>query len=565
MQVIDEHTLFNQYVKDNICDDFTYVCKHITKFLKKYINFKLASQIMKIKEPINFFKKNIFNHLDNNHREHVENEQKLNAIQTFLSSIIEKKEKKKSTIKSLVKIHETPKSGIWLQATSKRCTTLSLYIKELKCKTVSLSYVSKYDKQTKEFIFSLENFKCVSTSKSNKKIQSLTLNNLYDSILQSSHILFEVIEQCYNEFINIFKQYSNEINKVIKFAGLIDFVITKAYNAREYNYCQPVIDSESEKSYFDATGIRHPLIEHINLDELYQPNDIALGNYDINGTLLYGTNAVGKSSLIKSIGMSIIMAQAGMYVPCSSFIFKPYKIISTRILGNDNFFKGLSSFAVEMSELKTILNIADKNTLVLGDELCSGTEIKSALSIFAASLLTLYQRESSYIFATHLHELQRSENITNIKTLNMKHMRVEYNAEQDKLIYMRDLRDGPGNNMYGLEVCKSLGLKDEFIEMANNIRFSLFPEEKTLLSKNLSSYNSKKIKNKCEFCENDGEEVHHLNPQEMANNLGNIRHFKKNHKANLVNICKKCHKKITKNKIIHKITKTSFGYELIEQ
>ena len=94
MKVISEHTLFNQYVKDNICDDFTFVCSQITKFLKKYINFKLAAQITKIKEPINFFKKNIFNHLDNNHREHVENEQKLHAIQTFLSTIIEKKRKR---------------------------------------------------------------------------------------------------------------------------------------------------------------------------------------------------------------------------------------------------------------------------------------------------------------------------------------------------------------------------------------------------------------------------------------------------------------------------------------
>ena len=142
-----------------------------------------------------------------------------------------------------------------------------------------------------------------------------------------------MIEQCYNEFINIFKQYSEQINNIIKFAGLIDYTTTKVYNAREYNYCKPIIDIESEKSYFDAKEIRHPLIEHINLDELYQPNDISLGNYGINGTLLYGTNAVGKSSLIKSIGMSIIMAQAGMYVPCSSFIFKPYKIISTRISG----------------------------------------------------------------------------------------------------------------------------------------------------------------------------------------------------------------------------------------
>ena len=71
--------------------------------------------------------------------------------------------------------------------------------------------------------------------------------------------------------------------------------------------------------------------------------------------LVYGTNAVGKTSLIRAVGISVIMAQAGMYVPCESFVFKPYEHIFTRILGNDNIFKGLSTFAVEMSELRTIL------------------------------------------------------------------------------------------------------------------------------------------------------------------------------------------------------------------
>ena len=80
------------------------------------------------------------------------------------------------------------------------------------------------------------------------------------------------------------------------------------------------------------------------------------------------TNAVGKSSLIKSIGMTVIMAQAGLFVPCESFKYHPYKILSTRILGNDNIFKGLSSFGVEISELKTIQKLSDKNSLILGDE-----------------------------------------------------------------------------------------------------------------------------------------------------------------------------------------------------
>ena len=564
MEIIENHDILKNYICNNVCDTFIKTCKKLTKFLNKYINFSIASKIIKIKEPVNFFKKNNYKHLDKIHMEHIENEQKLKAIQYFLSSILEKNEKKKSTVKSLIKIHETPKSGLWLQATSKRSEVLKLYIASMKTNTISLSYISNYDKEEKSFDLNLDNFKCVKTTQSNKKLQCITLNQLYDSILQSSNILFEIIEQCYNEFIGNLKNFSKEINTIVKFTGLIDFIITKGFIAREFNYCKPIIDTNANKSFLNAKALRHPLIEQINTDEIYCPNDISLGDH-MNGTLLYGTNAVGKSSLIKSIGMAVIMAQAGMYVPCSVFIYKPYHVISTRILGNDNFFKGLSSFAVEMSELKTILNIANKNTLVLGDELCSGTEIKSALSIFAASLLMLSEKESSYIFATHLHELQRCEKIKKIKTLNMKHMRVEYNVEQDKLIYMRDLRDGPGNNMYGLEVCKSLGLKSEFIEIANNIRYNLFPEEKTLLENKQSKYNSKKIKNKCEFCDNIGEDIHHLNPQEFADDLGNIGFFKKNHKANLVNICKKCHKTITNNKTIHRITKTSYGYELIEQ
>ena len=99
------------------------------------------------------------------------------------------------------------------------------------------------------------------------------------------------------------------------------------------------------------------------------------------------------------------MAQSGLYVPCSSFVFSPYKKIFSRILNNDNLFKGLSTFAVEMSELRVILNNCDNNTLILGDELCSGTEIDSAISIFLAGLKKIYENNSTFIFATHLHQI----------------------------------------------------------------------------------------------------------------------------------------------------------------
>ena len=122
---------------------------------------------------------------------------------------------------------------------------------------------------------------------------------------------------------------------------------------------------EADKSFVNAKKLRHCLIEHLQSNELYVTNDVKLGDGEVDGILLYGTNAVGKTSLIRALGISLIMAQSGLYVPCSEYTYKPYNYIFSRILGNDNIFKGLSSFAVEMSELRTILRLADKNSLIL--------------------------------------------------------------------------------------------------------------------------------------------------------------------------------------------------------
>ena len=102
-------------------------------------------------------------------------------------------------------------------------------------------------------------------------------------------------------------------------------------------------------------------------------------------------HAVGKTSIIRAIGISLIMAQSGLFVPCSKMVYLPYTKLFTRIIGNDNLFKGLSTFAVEMSELRVILSQTNSRSMVLGDELCSGTEHESALSIFVSGIQHLAQ------------------------------------------------------------------------------------------------------------------------------------------------------------------------------
>jgi len=461
-----------------------------------------------------------------------------------------------------VKIHETEKSGLALIITSKR----SLILKQ------NLSSISKKDRIVQiddKFSFNADDVKFIKASGTNLEITFPELTEICKTILQYKFALNKLIADCYVGVLSKFvDEHLVSLEHISTYVARLDVLTTKTHVAKKYNYCKPVIDSCASKSYICATDMRHCLIEHLQQDELYVPNDIVIGRMDnsSDGILLYGTNAVGKTSLIRAIGVSVIMAQTGMYVPCSSFCYKPYTAIFSRILGNDNIFKGLSTFAVEMSELRVILKHADENSLILGDELCSGTEMESALSIFVAGLVELDKKKSSYIFATHFHEIVDYDEITQLKRLAKMHMEVSYNRELDCLVYDRKLKMGSGPRIYGLEVCKSLHLDADFLERAYEIRNKYYPETHGVLSNKQTTYNARKIKGMCEICKTRlGEDVHHLQHQQAANEDGFIGTFHKNHPANLVSICESCHQTIhsTETNPPTKKKKTSKGVKLI--
>jgi DNA mismatch repair protein MutS len=163
-----------------------------------------------------------------------------------------------------------------------------------------------------------------------------------------------------------------------------------------------------------------------------------------------------------------------------------------------------------------------------------------------AGIQQLYKCKSSFIFATHLHEIVNYDEITSLDSVKLKHMSVVYDKENDALVYDRKLNDGPGNSMYGLEVCKSLNLPQDFLDNAYEIRMKYHPESRSLLSLKTSRYNSKKIMGLCEKCDkNMGTEVHHLQHQRNADESGFITTsdtiFHKNNLANLMTLCEKCH------------------------
>jgi DNA mismatch repair protein MutS len=535
------------------------ICEKLVSFIENNIHLDLAKDIDQIQQfEVNFIKRGVDHELDKKTETLKDSEKGIESIREYLSDLIENKEKKTSKSSEFVKIHETEKNNYSLICTSRRCKILQDALP-----TNDTNITLNMETKPFTFIISKNRFSYEKQSSANNFIIDPQINNLCKTISSIKISMKDLITLIYNQFVESLSKYQNQIEKIINFITLIDVMYGKASIAKHFNYCKPEI-VEAKKAFVNAKGLRHCLIERFQMNELYVSNDISLGDGKSDGILLYGTNAVGKTTLIRALGISIILAQAGLYVPCSSFKFKPYKHIFTRIIGNDNIFKGLSTFEVEMSELRTILRLMDENSLILGDELCSGTETVSATSIFVAGIQKLHACSSSFIFATHLHEIVNYEEITSLKSIHLKHMEVKYDRENDALVYDRKLKDGPGNSLYGLEVCKSLNLPQDFLEAANDIRLKYNPDGRSILSLKQSHYNSSKIVNTCEKCgKNAGTEVHHLQHQSDADKNGIIKTeeaiFHKNNLANLMTLCESCHNEIHKTNTKQKRVKTSKG------
>lgn len=377
-------------------------------------------------------------------------------------------------------------------------------------------------------------------------------------------------------FINEMEKIKDlDISKFSLFIGHLEFYLNNVELIKKYNYKIPeLIDKEA---FIDFKNIRHPIIERFEHNGVYISNDVCLGKFnpeynedimqgenEVRGLMLYGLNSAGKTSLSKAIGIAIIMAQSGFPV-AGDCRFSIFNNLFTRIKGEDDLEKGLSTFAVEMIEVKNILNRADDKTFVLGDEISHGTETTSGLSIVSATVLELIEKKSLFIFSTHLHQLRKIEEFNKESLIKDVHLSVIYNEIEDELIYDRRLKAGSGSSLYGLEFAKYLKLPNSFLKKAYEIRNKLAEDlnESELLVKNKrSKYNVNHIITCCEICKEPAEDVHHILEQQHSVN-GFIGEIRKNHKYNLVNLCKKHHKEVHDGSLIIKgYIKTSKGIKL---
>lgn len=450
-----------------------------------------------------------------------------------------------------IKIEFTQKLGYSLNLTQKRSEMLKSALE--KNKKIVDNTIGK-------------NYKLVGKKQNSKKIESPKLDKLSNDMINLSEKIQIFVNEKFKEIIKKFNDdnYINFFKKLNKFIIDIDIYKSFAKVSIKNNYSKPIIENKyDDVSYLDIKELRHPIVEKINEEEIYVPNDISFSPDTQDGIILFSANGVGKSCLMKSVGISIIMAQAGMFVPCKEIKYFPYQNIFSRIVGSDNLFKGHSSFQVEMIELKQILDNANENSLILGDEICRGTEDISGTSIVVSSIEFLSKLKSSFIFTTHLHQIP--EFIKDLNNIKCYHLKIK--EDNGKIIYLRKIEEGVGSNLYGLEIATSIIHNTDFIERSHEIRKKILNQPTDILNIKKSRYNNNLYINHCNICKKTfletNLETHHMAEQQFADENNFIESFHKNHKGNLLVLCDKCHDKVHNgNLITNGFIKTTNGIEL---
>jgi len=297
------------------------------------------------------------------------------------------------------------------------------------------------------------------------------------------------------------------VRNTLNWIAQIDVAVASALNAQKYALIRPTIVVSSQENFLQMSGLRHLLVEEQGI--AYVPNDIVMGDRDcvdlpypdtvmldskvhdganIRGVLLYGINSSGKSSLMKSIGIAVTLAQSGFFVPAKVMKFSLFDGIYTRIQSRDNVAKSLSTFGVEMLELNTIFSRATERSLVLGDEISHGTETLSAVAIVASTIMELTKKGCLFLMTTHLHQLSMVSELSRLREVVHLHLSVRYDEEHDRLIYDRILKSGRGSSVYGLEFAESLHMNSNFLINAKRLRENLAKEYDVLELGNQKEY-----------------------------------------------------------------------------
>ncbi len=288
------------------------------------------------------------------------------------------------------------------------------------------------------------------------------LIELEKKVLSAQSKRFELEYEIYSELRNEILAGAARILNFASCCNELDVISSLAWLSLEESYCRPTFDEAAGKLYLKSS--RHAVVEQFARGK-FTSNTVLMEKR--NCFLITGPNMAGKSTLMRQVALSVILAQMGSYVPATEAVLPIYDAVFTRIGASDQLSEGLSTFMVEMTETAAMLNEASPNSLLILDEVGRGTATFDGMCL-AQSILEyiLTHLKTHVLFATHYHELTLLEKkFLQIKT---KFMQVETKSNGD-IQFLHLLTDGSAGQSYGVKVAELAGIPKEIIKRAHDL------------------------------------------------------------------------------------------------
>lgn len=300
--------------------------------------------------------------------------------------------------------------------------------------------------------------------------QTLTSGERYitPALKEKEALILNAEEKIVNLEYELFNEIKETIKKEIKHLkttssalGFIDAIVSLSVVSESYQFVRPVFNDE--ENVYIKNGF-HPVVSIVS-DKEYVKNDIIMDK-DTSTLLITGPNMSGKSTYMRQLAITVIMAQIGSFVPAEQAILPLFDNIFTRIGATDDLVSGESTFMVEMLEARNAVVNSTKNSLILFDELGRGTATYDGMSIAEAILEYINNNiKCKTLFSTHYHELTAiSDRFTNIKNVH-----VSASEDNGNLVFLHKIKEGSIDKSYGVHVAALAKMPKEIINRANEL------------------------------------------------------------------------------------------------
>ncbi|MEX1551277.1 DNA mismatch repair protein MutS [Enterococcus sp. C50] len=293
------------------------------------------------------------------------------------------------------------------------------------------------------------------------------LKELETQILEAEEKSVDLEYQLFLAVREEVKKAIQPLQTLAKSISAVDVLQSFATISERYQYVRPILTNNSQQLCIQDG--RHPVVEKVLGHQEYIPNSVEMDEQEMI-LLITGPNMSGKSTYMRQLALTVIMAQMGCFVPAQKAILPIFDRIFTRIGASDDLIAGQSTFMVEMMEANQALRNATPNSLILFDELGRGTATYDGMALAQAIIEYIHQNvQAKTLFSTHYHELT----VLDQELSQLKNVHVGAVEKDGEVVFLHKMMEGPADKSYGIHVAKIAGLPIDLLKRASTILATL--------------------------------------------------------------------------------------------